>query len=139
MKRSRSSQPRSARRWLLGLSFMQSYAVDKKLRTEDLALERIDVITGAVLTGVIGFFVVVACAATLHRDGLHITDAADAAVALQPLAGEAGVAAVRRRPDRGRIPGCVDPAAVNGVFGVRVRRASRPQSMIRSRRPARSM
>ncbi|MGI9125345.1 MAG: NRAMP family divalent metal transporter, partial [Mycobacterium sp.] len=72
-----------------GLSFMQSYAVDKKLRTEDLALERVDVATGAVLTGVIGFFVVVACAATLHRDGLHIADAADAAVALQPLAGEA--------------------------------------------------
>jgi len=72
-----------------GLSFMQSYAVDKKLRTEDLPLERVDVITGAVLTGVIGFFVVVACAATLHRDGLRVTDAADAAVALQPLAGEA--------------------------------------------------
>ncbi len=72
-----------------GLSFMQSYAVDKKLRTEDLSLERVDVVIGAVLTGVIGFFVVVACAATLHRDGLHITDAADAAVALQPLAGEA--------------------------------------------------
>ena len=72
-----------------GLSFMQSYAVDKKLRTEDLPLERIDVITGAVLTGVIGFFVVVACAATLHRDGLHIADAADAAVALEPLAGRA--------------------------------------------------
>jgi Mn2+/Fe2+ NRAMP family transporter len=72
-----------------GLSFMQSYAVDKKLRIEDLRLERVDVITGAVLTGVIGFFVVVACAATLHRDGLHITDAADAAVALQPLAGTA--------------------------------------------------
>jgi len=72
-----------------GLSFMQSYAVDKKLRVEDLKLERIDVITGAVLTGVIGFFVVVACAATLHRDGRSITDAADAAVALQPLAGEA--------------------------------------------------
>jgi Mn2+/Fe2+ NRAMP family transporter len=32
---------------------------------------------------------VVACAATLHRDGRSITDAADAAVALQPLAGEA--------------------------------------------------
>ncbi|WP_328349804.1 divalent metal cation transporter [Mycobacterium sp. NBC_00419] len=72
-----------------GLSFMQSYAVDKKLRTEDLALERVDVVTGAVLTGVIGFFVVVACAATLHRDGRSISDAADAAVALQPLAGEA--------------------------------------------------
>lgn len=72
-----------------GLSFMQSYAVDKKLRTEDLPLERVDVVTGAVLTGVIGFFVVVACAATLHRDGRVVDDAADAAVALEPLAGEA--------------------------------------------------
>ena len=44
---------------------------------------------GAVLTGVIGFFVVVACAATLHRDGRAIRDAADAAVALEPLAGGA--------------------------------------------------
>ncbi len=61
----------------------------KKLRTEDLPAERIDVITGAVLTGVIGFFVVVACAATLYRDGRRISDAADAAVALQPLAGQA--------------------------------------------------
>ena len=72
-----------------GLSFMQSYAVDKKLRIEDLKLERVDVVSGAVLTGVIGFFVVVACAATLHRDGRSITDAADAAVALEPLAGAA--------------------------------------------------
>jgi NRAMP (natural resistance-associated macrophage protein)-like metal ion transporter len=70
-----------------GLAFIQSYAVDKNLRTEDLSLERVDVITGAVLTGVIGFFVVVACAATLHRDGRSILDAADAAVALEPLAG----------------------------------------------------
>jgi Mn2+/Fe2+ NRAMP family transporter len=72
-----------------GLSFMQSYAVDKKLRTDDLPLERVDVVTGAVLTGVIGFFVVVACAATLHRGGRSIADAADAAIALQPLAGQA--------------------------------------------------
>ncbi|WP_123024441.1 NRAMP family divalent metal transporter [Mycolicibacterium stellerae] len=72
-----------------GLSFIQSYAVDKKLRTEDLKLERIDVVTGAVLTGIIGFFVVIACAATLHREGRSINDATDAAVALQPLAGGA--------------------------------------------------
>ncbi len=72
-----------------GLSFMQSYAVDKKLRTDDLALERVDVTVGAVLTGVIGFFVVVACAATLNRDGQTIDDAADAARALEPLAGGA--------------------------------------------------
>lgn len=72
-----------------GLSFIQSYAVDKKLRTTDLVLERVDVATGAVLTGVIGFFVVVACAATLHSGGHSIVDAADAARALEPLAGGA--------------------------------------------------
>jgi Mn2+/Fe2+ NRAMP family transporter len=41
-----------------------------------------------VLTGVIGTFVVVACAATLHVQGISVTDAADAAKALEPLAGD---------------------------------------------------
>jgi Mn2+/Fe2+ NRAMP family transporter len=70
-----------------GLSFIQSYAVDKRLSTADLPNERIDVVTGAVLTGVIGFFVVVASAATLHVQGVAIDSAADAAGALEPLAG----------------------------------------------------
>jgi len=72
-----------------GLAFIQSYAVDKRLKPADLRYERVDVVAGALLTGVIGLFVVVACAATLHADGRHIHDAADAAVALQPLAGDA--------------------------------------------------
>jgi len=70
-----------------GLSFIQSYAVDKRLTVRDLRYERIDVITGAVLTGVIGLFVVIACAATLHAQGISVNDAADAATALEPLAG----------------------------------------------------
>jgi len=70
-----------------GLAFIQSYAVDKKLQVKDLRYERIDVIVGALLTGVIGFFVVVACAATLHVQGIDINDASDAARALEPLAG----------------------------------------------------
>jgi NRAMP (natural resistance-associated macrophage protein)-like metal ion transporter len=70
-----------------GLAFIQSYAVDKRLRVEDLRYERIDVVVGAVLTGVIGFFVVVACAATLHAEGITIEEASDAAHALEPLAG----------------------------------------------------
>jgi Mn2+/Fe2+ NRAMP family transporter len=53
----------------------------------DLWFERVDVVIGAVLTGVIGFFVVVACAATLHEQGISIETAKDAAVALEPLAG----------------------------------------------------
>lgn len=70
-----------------GLAFIQSYAVDKRLTAGDLAYLRIDVVTGAVLTGVIGLFVVVACAATLHAQDLQISDAAQAARALEPLAG----------------------------------------------------
>jgi NRAMP (natural resistance-associated macrophage protein)-like metal ion transporter len=70
-----------------GLAFIQSYAVDKKLKPSDWRFERIDVVGGAVATGVIGFFVVVACAETLHRSRLHIKDASNAALALQPLAG----------------------------------------------------
>ena len=49
-----------------GLAFIQSYAVDKRLNVARPRYERVDVIAGAVLTGVIGLFVVVACAATLH-------------------------------------------------------------------------
>ncbi|HET8561533.1 MAG TPA: divalent metal cation transporter [Marmoricola sp.] len=70
-----------------GLSFIQSYAVDKKLTTADLRFERIDVVLGATLTGVIGFFVVVASAATLYASGVHIESATQAARALVPLAG----------------------------------------------------
>jgi NRAMP (natural resistance-associated macrophage protein)-like metal ion transporter len=72
-----------------GLAFIQSYAVDKRIGVGELRYERIDVISGAVLTGVIGLFIVVACAATLHVHGQHIHDARDAAVALRPLAGDA--------------------------------------------------
>ena len=70
-----------------GLAFIQSYAVDKRLTRDDLKLLRIDVWTGSLLTGIIGFFVVVTCAATLNKEGITINDASDAARALQPLAG----------------------------------------------------
>jgi NRAMP (natural resistance-associated macrophage protein)-like metal ion transporter len=70
-----------------GLAFIQSYAVDKRLKVKDLGYERVDVVSGALLTGIIGVFIVVACAATLHVNGRHIHEASDAAVALRPLAG----------------------------------------------------
>jgi NRAMP (natural resistance-associated macrophage protein)-like metal ion transporter len=72
-----------------GLAFIQSYAVDKRLRVKDLRYERADVVVGALLTGIIGLFVVVACAATLHANGIDVEEAADAARALEPLAGDA--------------------------------------------------
>jgi NRAMP (natural resistance-associated macrophage protein)-like metal ion transporter len=70
-----------------GLAFIQSYAADKHIPADELGYERVDVVVGAVLTGVIGACVVVACAATLHARGAEIDDAADAARGLAPLAG----------------------------------------------------
>ena len=70
-----------------GLAFIQSYAVDKRLTRDDLKLLRVDVWTGSLLTGVIGFFVIVTCAATLHANHITINDASAAASALKPLAG----------------------------------------------------
>jgi len=54
----------------------------------------LDVILGCVVTDVIAFFIVVACAATIykagggHFGGAEIKDAADAALALKPFAGQ---------------------------------------------------
>ncbi len=70
-----------------GLAFIQSYAVDKKIKVSDLRMERIDVIIGSLLTGVIGMAIAVACAATLHPAGIHVDDARDVAISLKPLAG----------------------------------------------------
>jgi Mn2+/Fe2+ NRAMP family transporter len=71
-----------------GQGFIQAYVVDKRLRSDDLNAERIDVLIGVLITNVIAFFIVVACAATLWASGQRdITSAADAAAALGPLAG----------------------------------------------------
>jgi NRAMP (natural resistance-associated macrophage protein)-like metal ion transporter len=72
-----------------GQAFIQAYVVDKGLRPDDLPAERLDVGLGAVLTHVTAFFIIVACAATLWANGVtDIEDAADAALALGPLAGQ---------------------------------------------------
>ncbi|TAJ98921.1 MAG: divalent metal cation transporter [Chloroflexota bacterium] len=71
-----------------GQGFIQAYVVDKRLRPEHLGAERLDVFVGVLITNVIAGFVVVACAATLWASGQRdIASAADAARALEPLAG----------------------------------------------------
>ena len=73
-----------------GQGFIQSYVADKGLRPDDLPASRLDVFLGALLTNLIAGFIVVACAATLFATGqTTITNAADAAKALEPLAGQA--------------------------------------------------
>lgn len=71
-----------------GQGFIQAYVVDKRLRPDQIAAERLDVLIGVFITNVVGGFIVVACAATIWASGQRdITDAASAAAALGPLAG----------------------------------------------------
>ena len=67
--------------------FVQSSVVEKGTTTEDYGLTRTDVYVGTLFAMCIAFFIVVSTAATLHRYGIQIETAADAARALEPLAG----------------------------------------------------
>jgi len=68
--------------------YLQASIVEKGITTRQYRWSRLDVILGCIITDVVAFFIVVACAATLHVKGIReIADAADAAVALAPLVG----------------------------------------------------
>jgi len=67
--------------------YMQSAVIEKGIKIKDYKYALWDVVIGCVLTIVVAFFIIVACGATLHHQGIVITDAKDAAMALQPLAG----------------------------------------------------
>jgi NRAMP (natural resistance-associated macrophage protein)-like metal ion transporter len=69
--------------------YLQASVVEKGITVRQYRLSRWDVILGCIVTDVVAFFIVVACAATLHVNGIRdISDAAEAAVALKPLAGQ---------------------------------------------------
>ena len=61
--------------------------MDKKISIADLRWERVDVVIGSVLTGVIGLAIAVACAATLHQGGRSHRGRRRCGEALRPLAG----------------------------------------------------
>jgi len=68
--------------------YLQASIVEKGIDRRHYSLSRWDVIVGCIVTDVIAFFIVVACAATIHKTGGgEIKDAADAAMALGPFAG----------------------------------------------------
>src|SRR5437660_4077077 len=69
--------------------YLQASIVEKGIGKKQYSLAKWDVISGCIITDVIAFFVVLACAATLYVSGVrNISDATEAAVALRPLAGD---------------------------------------------------
>ncbi len=67
--------------------YLQSAVAEKGIGVDELGLERADAILGATWTNVIAAFIVVAVAATLFVNGITVETAADAAQALEPVAG----------------------------------------------------
>lgn len=67
--------------------YMQSAVIEKGLTIEHYRYVKWDVVLGAILTIIVAFFIMVACAATLNKAGITIEEAKDAAAALKPLAG----------------------------------------------------
>ena len=61
--------------------------IEKGLTIKDYKFTLIDVVVGSIATVAVAFFIIVACASTLHENGIVINEAKDAAMALKPLAG----------------------------------------------------
>jgi len=67
--------------------YLQSSIVEKGVSPEQYKLVRLDVVSGCIIAPVVAFFIILACAATIFKVGVPINTAADAAIALKPLAG----------------------------------------------------
>lgn len=71
-----------------GQFFIQAYVVDKRVPVNQYLYTKFEVFSASVFSDLISAFIVIACAATLHRQGIVIETAEDAARALRPLAGD---------------------------------------------------
>ncbi len=68
--------------------YLQASIVEKNVLVKDYKNSRLDVILGSVVVTVVAGFIVLTCAATLFKAGVKVETAADAALALAPLAGK---------------------------------------------------
>ena len=73
--------------------YLQAAVVEKGIKLKHYVQSRWDVIIGCIIVDVVAFFIIIACAATIYMSGnRQINSAADAALALEPLAGSAASA-----------------------------------------------
>ncbi len=68
--------------------YLQSAVVEKGVKLDDYHYSRLDVVAGCLVTDLVAFSIVMACAATLFRAGVQVETADQAAMALAPLAGQ---------------------------------------------------
>ncbi|MGZ7068116.1 MAG: NRAMP family divalent metal transporter, partial [Methanobacterium sp.] len=68
--------------------YLQASVVEKKIPVEDLKYSKIDAVTGAVVVNIFAFFIIVACAATIFKNGIPVNNVVDISFALVPLVGK---------------------------------------------------
>jgi len=67
--------------------YMQATVIEKGIKINDYKYTVVDIIVGCIITVVVAFFIMVACGSTLFPNGIVISEAKDAALSLEPLAG----------------------------------------------------
>ena len=72
-----------------GQFFIQAAVVDKKVPWQQFEYTKYEIYAGSVFMTTIDFFIVIACAATLYKDGIVVQSAEEAAMALVPFLGAA--------------------------------------------------
>ncbi len=72
--------------WMVFLA--QNNVVDKNVDEDGIVLQRIDTASGSVIACAVAWFIVVTTGAVLYPAGVQVADAADAALALEPIAGK---------------------------------------------------
>jgi len=71
-----------------GQFFLSSFAFDKKMDANTIKLSQIETYIGAFLTDFFSFFMITATAATLYVNGIILESGEQAALAIQPFAGQ---------------------------------------------------
>ena len=66
----------------------QNNVVDKNAGEDDIVLQRIDTVSGSIAADIIAGFIIITTGTVLFPAGVQISDAADAARALEPIAGQ---------------------------------------------------
>jgi NRAMP (natural resistance-associated macrophage protein)-like metal ion transporter len=67
--------------------YVQSSVVEKGVTPEEYRYTRFDVLLGTLFAGIVAYFIIIATAATLFPRGIEVETAANAALALEPVAG----------------------------------------------------
>jgi len=72
-----------------GQFFIQAAVVDKKISLRQFVYTKYEIYVGSVMMTTVDFFIVLACAGTLYKEGIVVESAQEAAMALEPFLGAA--------------------------------------------------